>query len=121
MCLENNITGGKMVKYNEILRYFPAKISMLIDRELKANDTNYATLEEIRLRTNRPIILKFGNRERILDKIVESNEVLETLQHICDNSIYSYQNQICNGYITIKGGHRVRNIWKCSYKRRTSN
>ena len=29
------------------------------------------------------------------------------MQQICDNSIYSYQNQICNGYITLKGGHRV--------------
>ena len=26
---------------------------------------------------------------------------------ISENSIYSYQNQICNGFITIKGGHRV--------------
>lgn len=26
---------------------------------------------------------------------------------ICDNSIYAYQNQICQGFITVKGGHRV--------------
>ena len=26
---------------------------------------------------------------------------------ICENSIYSYQNQICKGFITIKGGHRI--------------
>ena len=36
-----------------------------------------------------------------------TNEILEILQRICDNSIYTYQNQICNGFITIKGGHRV--------------
>ena len=29
------------------------------------------------------------------------------MQVICNNSIYSYQNEIANGYITIKGGHRV--------------
>ena len=33
--------------------------------------------------------------------------MLQILQIICDNSIYSYQNQICNGYITLRGGHRV--------------
>jgi stage III sporulation protein AA len=32
---------------------------------------------------------------------------LEIIQCICQNSIYSYQNEICNGFITIKGGHRV--------------
>ena len=26
---------------------------------------------------------------------------------MCENSIYAYQNQICSGYITVKGGHRV--------------
>ena len=33
--------------------------------------------------------------------------MIDTLQNICENSIYSYQNQICNGFITVKGGHRV--------------
>ena len=33
--------------------------------------------------------------------------ILNILQNICDNSIYAYQEQICNGYITLKGGHRV--------------
>lgn len=33
--------------------------------------------------------------------------ILSILQNICDNSIYAYQEQICNGYVTIKGGHRV--------------
>ena len=38
---------------------------------------------------------------------VYTNEILEILQRICDNSIYTYQNQICNGFVTIKGGHRI--------------
>jgi stage III sporulation protein AA len=29
------------------------------------------------------------------------------MQYICENSVYSYQEQICNGYINLKGGHRV--------------
>ena len=85
-----------MVNYSEILRYFPLKIGMLIDRELKKDDVNVSELEEIRLRTNRPIILKMSSKEKVLEGIVEAEDILETLQHICDNSIYSYQNQICN-------------------------
>lgn len=34
-------------------------------------------------------------------------DIIRTLQIICDNSIYAYQNQICQGFITVKGGHRV--------------
>lgn len=96
-----------MVNYGEILRYFPYKVGASIDRELKKDESNCLTLEEIRLRVGRPIILKFGTRESVLGGIIELEDILETLQHICDNSIYSYQNQICNGFITVKGGHRV--------------
>ena len=32
---------------------------------------------------------------------------------MCDNSIYSYQNEIKNGYITVKGGHRVGITGNC--------
>ena len=64
-------------------------------------------LEEIRIRSNRPLILKFSDNEKIFDYIVTVEDLIETLQKICENSIYSYQSQICNGFITIKGGHRV--------------
>ena len=67
----------------------------------------YIALEEIRLRVNKPIILKFNQTEKLFDYHVTTEDILETLRIICENSIYSYQNQICNGYITIKGGHRV--------------
>lgn len=56
----------------------------------------------------KPIILKFTNQEQIIENLIPmQEEVLEILQSICNNSIYSYQNQICNGFITLKGGHRV--------------
>lgn len=90
--------------YNEILRYFPRRISSSLEEIFK--QTNYI-IEEIRLRTERPIIIKHSKGEEILKTTVSINEILETLQHICDNSIYTYQNQICNGFVTIKGGHRI--------------
>jgi len=85
----------------DILSYFPIKIR----EELKCFNLNF--LEEIRIRNGRPIFLKIGQDELNTNCIVNTEEVLEILQRICDNSIYTYQNQICNGYITIKGGHRV--------------
>ena len=90
--------------YNDILRYFPKRIENVISEYIKLNNT---VIEEIRLRAEKPVIIKHTKGEDILKITVSINEILETLQHVCDNSIYTYQNQICNGYITIKGGHRI--------------
>ena len=84
---------------DEVLEYFPREIK---EKIIQINSI-YENLEEIRIRANRNIILKIGQEDRKIDYIVNTNEVLEILQRICDNSIYTYQNQICNGYITIKG------------------
>lgn len=92
-----------MDKLAEVINYFPYGIKQCIQEF--SDDFNL--LEEIRIRVDREILLKIGQVEYILNYIVSSKEILEILQKICDNSIYTYQNQICNGYITIKGGHRV--------------
>ena len=65
------------------------------------------SIEEIRIRVNRPVILKYPNREDMLEHIVSQVEIVNILQALCNNSIYSYQSQICDGYITLAGGHRV--------------
>lgn len=64
-------------------------------------------LEEIRLRGNKPLSLKFGQEHEIADYIVSQQEILQAFEKICESSIYSYRKQICDGYITIKGGNRV--------------
>lgn len=64
-------------------------------------------LEEIRLRENKPLSLKFGQEQEITDYIVSQQEILQAFEKICESSIYSYRKQICDGYITIRGGNRV--------------
>lgn len=91
------------MNYKDILRYFPDKIRVVLENEINNN----LVIEEIRIRNSKPIILKLNNSEKIINYIVQTEDVLKTLQSICENSIYSYQNQICEGFITIKGGHRI--------------
>ena len=110
-----------MVYIQNILRCFPIRISKKIDSFLLSENININLLEEIRIRTNRPILLKIGDVERKIEHIVTQEEILEILQHICDNSIYTYQSQICNGYITMQGGHRVRPCRKCNNERWKNN
>ena len=89
----------------DILEYFPHNIREKLIKEI--NISNYKLLEEIRIRVNRPIILKFNNKIKKSDYIVNTEDVLRILEYITENSIYSYQKQICEGFITLRGGHRV--------------
>lgn len=89
----------------EILKYFPKEISDLISENIK--DKELEKLEEIRVRNNLPIILKIGQAEKILDYKIKTEEINYIFQKICENSIYTYQKEIINGFITLKGGNRV--------------
>lgn len=84
-----------------------------IKNEIKKYMSNIQNIEEIRLRTNKPIILKNSNGNNLLIHLVSKEELLETFQKVCEQSIYSYQKQICEGFITIKGGHRVGITGSC--------
>ena len=88
-----------------ILEYFPNKIVQAILNSI--NEKEIETLEEIRIRVSKPIILKLANKEILTEYIVTTQDILEIVEKITENSIYSYQQQICLGYITLKGGHRV--------------
>lgn len=89
----------------EILNYLSNEISNQLKKSRIQN--SYENLEEIRLRSNKNIILKFSNEEMILSYKVTTKDLLETLEKVTENSIYTYENQISNGFITINGGHRV--------------
>ena len=82
----------------EVLEYFPSKVRECLTKYEKVL---YET-QEIHLYTNRNIYLRTISDEIEVNYITISNDILETLQRICDNSIYTYQNQICNGFITVK-------------------
>ena len=82
-------------------------ITRVLPRDICYN-INEKTLEEIRIRVDRPVILKYPDgKEDVLDHVITQAEILNILQALCNNSIYSYQSQICDGYITLQGGHRV--------------
>ena len=95
-----------MKDFEEIIRHFPNYISNLIEEELK-NEEIKKELQEIRIRCNRPIILNLRNKDKIINYKANQCELLQILEKICNNSIYAYKNQMCEGFVTIKGGHRI--------------
>lgn len=87
-----------------IFRALPRKISYFIENNLHEH---IEEIEEIRIRANKKTIIKYNMNEIIVDYVTTPMDILNTLQVLCDNSIYSYQSQICQGFITILGGHRI--------------
>lgn len=99
---------------SSLLTYFPEEISKEIEECFKEDiEERNKTIEEIRLRADKPLILKFNKKEIILNSIVNQEMILRTLQKVCDNSIYTFQNQISEGFITVKGGHRIGLTGSC--------
>ena len=71
----------------------------------KLEDIN--ELEEIRIRINKRVYLKYLNKEKFIEYKISKKEMEEILEKIFKGSRYSYQNEIVNGFITIEGGHRI--------------
>ena len=93
----------------EILIYFSVNIHNAI-LEILMNGKNLKieeNIEEIRIRINRPIILKLRNQDICINYIVTEKDIMQTLEKLCENSLYAYKKQISEGYITIRGGHRI--------------
>ena len=44
--------------------------------------------------------------------ICQTGDVIKTLELMSENSIYAYQDEIKNGFITLRGGHRIGNTGK---------
>ena len=95
-----------------VLEYLPLTIRDKIEPALNVSKGQNGTgtkcpIEEIRLRAGKPLMLKIGQDTQIIDYIVKQQEILQAFEKICENSVYSYRRQICDGYITIRGGNRV--------------
>lgn len=80
---------------------------------------DFGLLQEIRLRVNGPLIVFYNNKEFFINRnfelttnrnnayIVTQNEVRETMEYISNYSLYAFEDEIKQGFITIQGGHRV--------------
>lgn len=78
------------------------------------------TVQEIRLRINKPLTLTDGSSTLFIDSsgrvlyslsdkalIVTRRQIYDTFRRLCGYSVYSCENGIKEGYITVRGGHRV--------------
>lgn len=74
---------------------------------LKEKEITFEKLQEMRLRIGKPLIIVCDNKEWVLQKKIEREDLLETLEYVSNYSLYAYENELRQGFITIEGGHRV--------------
>lgn len=93
----------------KIIQILGKPIRELLERE----SMNFEQLQEIRLRVGQPVIVLYRGQEYILPtdskvkKKVKKEEIRETIEYISDYSLYAYENEMKQGFLTIEGGHRV--------------
>ena len=102
--------------FTEILTNFNPFIRTAL---MKIPDKIKNNIQEICIRINSSIIIFTQNKSYFVGKngeitpedpkslLISQNDIIETMKILCNFSIYSYQNQIKEGFITLKGGHRV--------------
>lgn len=94
---------------DRILNVLPGSIRLL----LKQENLQYDYLQEIKLRTGQPLILKYRGEEMMPARprerpyIVSAEDIKETLGYVSNYSLYAYEEEMRQGFITIEGGHRV--------------
>lgn len=65
-------------------------------------------ISEIRISSTGAVSVTAKNKNILLHQIKISKEEIEKIfNNICGGTVYKFENQIKNGYITIAGGHRV--------------
>ena len=97
------------MKEKEILHVLPREIRGLIEEE----GLDYRYLQEIKLRTGKPLLLLYRGGELLAGKkegqphFVTREEMREMMEYISDYSLYAYEEEMKQGFITIEGGHRI--------------
>lgn len=93
---------------DEVLRILPVDICDEV-RNVLLNEP----IQEIRIKVNKPIIVYLSSKEMILNRIATLNDIKQILVRVSNYSLYAYEEEIKQGYITIKGGHRIGIAGEC--------
>ena len=86
----------------EILKIMPRYIAEEI---VHLNCNNSIT--EIRIRSKNKIIVICGKNEFVLDLVASPKIILDILLNVSKMSIYAIQTDLNNGFVVIRGGHRI--------------
>ena len=93
---------------SQILNILAKSVRRIIEEEVP----DFDLLQEIRMRAGQPLRILWDNEERAPASasgghIISKEELRETMEYISHYSLYAYENELRQGFLTIEGGHRV--------------
>lgn len=99
----------------EFLKIFSVNLRWVLERL----NVDFEHLQEIRLRAECPLLITWNGKEYFVKPSgeitmeekesfpVHRKELVETMEYISDFSLYAFEDEVRQGFITIQGGHRV--------------
>ncbi|WP_236894677.1 stage III sporulation protein AA [Clostridium beijerinckii] len=97
-----------MIGEEEIVGIFPTKIGNLLKDRL-----NKEQVYELRIKIGKPILVYSKYGESIINYISTKEDMKSIMQKVSNYSLYAYEEDIRQGFITIKGGHRIGIAGEC--------
>lgn len=104
-----------MKEADSLLYIFPQSLQRLWGQAVK----EYRNLEEIRLRTGKPVIVRLHEGEVFLDGAggfskersgafcFQEEDMQAVLNQVCHDSLYAFEDEVRQGFLTVPGGHRI--------------
>ena len=90
------------MRMETVLRILPRRVQ----ENLEEKDLEY--IQEIRLRCGRPVVLrKEKGQVCLMEEKISVSDLRETITRLSAYSLYAFEEELRQGYITIEGGHRV--------------
>lgn len=100
-----------------LIKYFPEKLKLVLS---DLDEHQAERLYEIRLKAEQPVVLVFSDEKQFVTDSgrltrfynscvlgLSDYELKQIFQRMCNYSVYSMIDNICNGFITVENGCRV--------------
>ena len=105
-----------MEKKDELIKIFSKNIREILTRVAVSFDE----VQEIRLRVAAPLLMVYKNEEYYISRLgqlsrdcrdaylVSRNELKETMEYMSNYSLYAFEEEMKQGFLTIQGGSPYR-------------
>ncbi|MFS0780974.1 stage III sporulation protein AA [Bacillus sp. 1P06AnD] len=87
-----------------IYSFLPKKLTQLLQ---DLTPEKHESIEEIRIRIDRPVEVSSGRDYMLLPFIFDEEAAHQLLNQLTHFSMYTMEEELKRGYITIEGGHRI--------------
>ncbi|MGN0355931.1 MAG: stage III sporulation protein AA [Muricoprocola sp.] len=104
-----------MNKKQEILKIFSLHIRELLSRL----PLDFSKMQEVRMRIECPLMIVWDGQEYFVaaggkvtkiareGEIVTRKDLVETVGYMADYSLYAFEEELRQGFLTVQGGHRI--------------